>query len=158
MAAITDKKRNDLNRMAPAAWKVQLGTIIDLLADQLGYPSISIETEGTNTIDVTIQMKDAKADNLAGVFRMDFTVSDAAAGAPTTDPPSGGVTATTGILFGFASGVSYLEVTPDTVGWIQTDSTGKAVIRFTETGTDTFYLNLVKGNKTYSSGAITFAA
>ena len=151
------KRKNDLDRMTPAAWNAKLGTVYDLLIDQLAYPVFTVGTEATNVINVTVQMTDAEGNALEAVQRVDYTISDAASGAPTTDPPSGGVTASTGILFGFTSGATYLESTPDVIGWLQTDSTGKVVVAITETGVDTFYLNVVAGGKVYSSGAIIFA-
>jgi len=155
---LTNTQIDKLNKVSYSTRSVGLGTKVDSILTALqGAPTITVGTESGDNIDVTVQMNDLLGDTLAGVQRVDFTVSDAAGGAPTVDSPSGGVTATTGTLYGFASGASYLEVTPDTSGWIHTDANGVAVIRFNEAGVDTFYLNLFVQGKLHSSGAITFA-
>jgi hypothetical protein len=115
----------------------------------LGAPSFSIAAEDSDAIAVSVQMKDRNGTNVAARQRFTWRLADAANGAPSADPPSGGTAVTTG--------TALKEHTAEVFGEAETDATGLAVLTLTEAGVDTWYLRVDVGGATYASGAITFA-
>lgn len=114
--------------------------------------TITVGAEGTNAIDVTIQLKDANGDDLAvrGAVRA-YLSNDANGDSIITTAPSGHVAIKT-------DGVCAHLIT-DKVFELISESDGDIDLTITEAGALTCYLILILPNgKLKASGAITFAA
>lgn len=125
--------------------------LANALADIIpGAPTIAIAAEGGDAIAVSVQLKDAQGNNLAGKQRVSWYLSDAAAeGAVSADPPSGGTAVTTGRAL--------VEHTAEVIGESLTDATGLLVLTLTEAGVDAWYLTVMVGPHTVTSAVIQFA-
>lgn len=113
--------------------------------------TISVGTEGTNAISVTIQLVDGNGDNLTAIAGFSWYLSGDSAGAAIVGTAPNGGTAIG------ASG-KIAEVVAEKAGYLLTDATGKAIITITDSTTPTFYLVIILPNgKVVISSAITFA-
>lgn len=114
--------------------------------------TITVGVEGTNTINVAIQLKNADGDDLAVRGNVKAYLSDDANGDSivATAPSGGGAIGTDGLAIPLVTNKAWM---------LTSESDGDIDITFTETGTKTMYLILVFPNgKLKASGAITFAA
>jgi hypothetical protein len=114
--------------------------------------TIVVGTEGTNTINVAIQLKDADGVDLVVRGSIKAYLSDDANGDSivATAPSGGGAIGTDGLAIPLVANKCWL---------LTSESDGDIDITFTETGTKTMYLILILPNgKLKASGAITFAA
>lgn len=114
-----------------------------------GTPGFTVGAEAANVILVTVQLKDAKATNLAAPHVVQAWLSNAAGGAVTGAAPSGAVTATTGTII--------REWTSKTHMAVASNASGAIVLSIEEAGAATWYLNVEYQGKLFSSGAITFS-
>ena len=113
--------------------------------------TITVGTEVTNAIAVTVQLKDGNGDNIDAISGFQWYLSGDSAGAGIVGTaPTGGVAAG-------ASG-KIAEVLADKAGFMLTSATGAAILTLTDSGTPTFYLVVIlPTGKTVISSAITFA-
>jgi hypothetical protein len=126
---------------------------VDLINSLLGGDVSATLTVGAavgDVISVTVQMVDAEGAALAAAYSAWAWLSDTAAAAVTADAPDGGTAATTGtILQEHATDVSLDFLT---------DASGVFVLAITESGVDTWFLNVrLPSGLVVSSAAITFA-
>jgi len=113
--------------------------------------TISVGTEGTNAISVTIQLVDGNGDNLTAIAGFSWYLSGDSAGAGIVGTAPNGGTAIG------ASG-KIAELVAEKAGYLLTDATGKAIITLTDSTTPTFYLVVILPiGKVVISSAITFA-
>ena len=111
---------------------------------------LTVLAEGGDEIVVELEVFDAEGNPLAEVRHLVAWLSDAAAGAPTAVAPDADVV--------ISGGVGLIEHTTDIYFELLTDANGEAIFTIGDTGTPTFYLNVVQGDGTiFSSTAITFA-
>ncbi len=130
--------------------EIGLDEIADEVADLLpGPPAFVIAAEGGDAIAVSVQLQDIQGNDLAELGHVTWWISDAAAGAPSGDAPSGGTAVTTG--------TALKEHTADVFGEAMTDATGLLVLTLTEAGDDSWYLNVAFGGIVYTSAEINFA-
>ena len=119
------------------------------LANFIGYPTFSVAAESSDAISVTIQMKNAKAENLASVQALRVWLSDTSKGGETATTPSTGFTVTTG--------TQLKEVTASEHLMVLTNASGVAVVKADQTGgaTHTWYV-CAAGNDgvVYASSAL----
>lgn len=118
------------------------------LQDALGYFDISVAAQSGDNIDVTIQAKDIKDNNLAQRMSFLADLSAAAYGEEAATAPDGGWAATTGVMV--------TEHTPSVHGRFRTDASGTCVIRITHSGAATWHLQIESSGPTYSA-EVTFA-
>ena len=109
---------------------------------------ISGGAESSDQIDVTISVVDAAGDGLADRFEVHAWLADAQYGAETATAPSGGVSVQTGTLLD--------EPTTNKRWRLISDANGQLVLRLTESGAATWYLNAQVCGKIIASDAITF--
>jgi len=111
---------------------------------------LTVGTEAGDEIAVDLEVFDAEGNPLEEVRHLVAWLSDAAGGAPTAVAPDGDVV--------ISGGVNLIEHTTDIYFELLTDANGEAVFTIGDSGTPTFYLNVVQGDGTiFSSTAITFA-
>ena len=111
---------------------------------------LTVLAEGGDEIVVELEVFDAEGNPREEVRHLTAWLSDAAAGAPTAVAPDADVV--------ISGGVSLIEHTTDIYFELLTDANGEADFTIGDTGTPTFYLNVVQGDGTiFSSTAITFA-
>ena len=119
--------------------------------EKLGTPSFVIGAEGSNAINVGIQLKDSVGVDLAvrGSIRA-YLSDDAAGDSIAGTAPSGGVViGTDGVLIPIVAGKAFELVS---------EADGDIDITITEAGADTWYLILIMPDgRLVASGAITFA-
>jgi hypothetical protein len=128
------------NHGAQLAQGLNVGWVIDL----------TVLAEGGDEIVVELEVFDAEGNPLEEVRHLVAWLSDAAAGAPTAVAPDADVV--------ISPGVPLIEHTTDIYFELLTDANGEADFTIGDTGTPTFYLNVVQGDGTiFSSTAITFA-
>lgn len=136
-------------RFADRSDATGVAALADAVADQImGQPEFTVAAEDGDAIAVSVQARDAQGNALAQRCLVTYWLSDAAAGAPSADPPSAGSAVTTG--------VALKEHTADVLGEAMTDATGLLVVAVSEAAADTWYLNVAIGGRVFSSGAITF--
>lgn len=109
----------------------------------------SVAAESGNNIDVTIQVKDVGANNIAAIHLIELWVADSATGGLCASAPNGGITVTTGTQIQSVTLNKHIRAC--------TDANGTLVVRVTDSGTPTFYLRAQVAGQMYTSGAITFA-
>ena len=119
------------------------------LKNMVGQAALSVGSESSDDIDVTVQLKDAIGNDVAQEHLMRLWVGDAVKGGECATAPSGGISVQTGTLLNTITAGKQVEVISDTNGTI--------VLRLTDTGTPTFYLMTEFDGKVYASSAITFA-
>lgn len=113
--------------------------------------TITIGTEGTNTINVAVQLKDANGVAIAEKCGIQAYLSDAATGLgiTATAPSSGVAVGTNGLA---------IELITDKYFSITTDTSGRIDLTLSEAGVATWYLVLKMPDGTIIvSDAITFA-
>ncbi len=124
-------------------------TLADSVADAIPQVSVSVGTENSDTIPVTVQVQDIQGNNLSGRFLIRVWLSDTQYGGECSTAPNGGTSWSVGTV---------LETQTADKRWLViTDGTGKATIDITDTGTPTFYLNVELDGRIYVSNPITFA-
>lgn len=128
---------------------IAVGQLATAVQDLLPNVLITVGSEGSDIIPVTVQFRDAANNNLSEYCGFMAMLSDTAHGAVSADAPSGGWAAGVGTLLA--------EHTANLWGWFETNSSGVARIDITEAGVDTWYLLVLFDGKTYWSGTITFA-
>jgi hypothetical protein len=125
---------------AQLAQGLGVGWVIDL----------TVLAEGGDEIVVELEVFDAEGNPLEEVRHLVAWLSDAAGGAPTA------VAADADVVI--SGGINLIEHTTDIYFELLTDVNGEADFTIGDTGTPTFYLNVVQGDGTiFSSTAITFA-
>ncbi len=115
-------------------------------------PTLAVGVEGAgaaNAIDVTITLKDIAGTTLAAKAMATVWLSDTAGAAPTASAPTGGTSVQTGTLIKAHTAGIMLDVLSSAAGLI--------VVRLTDSGTATFYVNVAIGDVIASSAAVTFA-
>ena len=111
---------------------------------------LTVAAEGGDEIVVSLEVFDAEDNPLEEVRRLTAWLSDAAAGAPTAVAPNADVV--------ISGGINLIEHTTDIYFELLTDANGEAVFTIGDSGSPTFYLNVVQGDGTiFSSTAIIFA-
>lgn len=136
--AITDALLD--NHGAQIAQGLNVGWVIDL----------TVLAEGGDEIVVELEVFDAEGNPLEEVRYLVAWLSDTAGAAPTAVAPDADVV--------ISPGVGLIEHTTDIYFELLTDANGEADFTIGDTGTPTFYLNVVQGDGTiFSSTAITFA-
>ena len=111
---------------------------------------LTVLAEGGDEIVVELEVFDAEDNPLEEVRHLVAWLSDAAAGVPTSGAPDADVV--------ISPGTNLIEHTADIYFELLTDANGEADFTIGDTGTPTFYLNVVQGDGTiFSSTAITFA-
>lgn len=104
---------------------------------------------GGNTIALTTQVVDAEGAALAGQRSFFLWLSDTAGAAVTADPPSGGTSATTGVII--------TEHVADLAMEVITDVNGVFVLSIVEAAADSWYVNVRNPDGTVTSTLVTFA-
>ncbi len=123
--------------------------VSDEIADAMPKIDISVGAESSDTIAVTVQVQDIQGNNLAGNYLIRAWLADSQYAAECVTGPNSGTSWTSGTV---------LETQTSDKRWLViTDSTGKAVIDISDTGTPTYYLNVEIDGKIYASSAITFS-
>jgi hypothetical protein len=116
-------------------------------------PSVefTVGAEAAQVINVALQVVDAQGIALAQQLTLLAWLSDTAGAALTGTAPDGGAVIGT-------DGVIIVEHTAATLFELLTDADGAVDLDLTESGVDTWYLNVrLPGGAIVSSGAITFA-
>lgn len=113
-----------------------------------GAGTAGAETGG-NTIAVTTQAVDAQGNTIASQRSFFMWLSDTAGGTVTADPPSGGTSATTGVII--------TEHVADVALEVITDVNGVFVLSIVEAGADSWYVNVRNPDGTVTSTLVTFA-
>lgn len=115
--------------------------------------AISIGTEATDAITVTIQLKGAGGANLEQIGHVHAYLSDAATGVAIS-----GTAPATSVAAG-TNGKIVKELTTKLAWWLQSSAAGVINLVITESGADTWYLVVVlPDGRQVVSDAITFAA
>jgi len=130
--------------------------ILDNYGDQLAQGlnagwtiDLTVAAEGGDEIVVSLEVFDAEDNPLEEVRHLTAWLSDAAGGAPTAVAPNANVV--------ISGGINLIEHTTDIYFELLTDANGEAVFTIGDSGSPTFYLNVVQGDGTiFSSTAITF--
>ncbi len=126
----------------------QASGLADEIADAMPKVDLSVGSESSDTIQVTVQLQDIQGNNLSGNYLIRAWLADSQYGAECTTAPNNGTNWSTGTV---------LETQTTDKRWLTiTDGTGKAVLDVSDTGTPTFYLNVEIDGKMYASSAITF--
>lgn len=108
----------------------------------VGTPVITAAAEGGDARAVSVQMPTAARHHVT------WWLADAANGAPSADPPSGGTAVTTG--------VALKEHTAEVFGEAVTDAAGLLVLTLTEAGADSWFLMVAVQGTTFASAEIAF--
>lgn len=127
---------------------IPASALSDDLADLLNYPEFTIAAEVSNYIDVTIQVKNAKGDNVAGVRVLELWLSDTNSGWETATTPDTSVGVQTGVPMDVPTAGERLRV--------MTNASGVATIRITNTTAQTWYMGVKLQDIVTYSGAIAF--
>jgi hypothetical protein len=119
-------------------------------AHEAMLPSITAGADAGTTVDVVIQLKDMRGNNLAEVGEAEVWLSDAAKGAVVASAPSGGWALQ-------ASSVLLLSLVTNKHGLWLSHTDGKISIRITEAGAKTLYVNVRQaGDHRIVSSVVTF--
>ena len=113
----------------------------------------TVTAENTNVGNVSVQLKDGNGNNLTNTAVVDLYISNTAGGVEAATGPDGTVVIGT-------DGVLINTIVTKKNYRIQSDSTGLFDLDITETGTASFYVNLIHPvtGKISSSAVMTFAA
>ncbi len=113
----------------------------------------TVGAESNNVVNVAIQLKDGDGNNLLVSVSVHVYISDTAGGAVAATAPDGGAAVGT-------NGTKIDTITADKSYIFKTDSNGQLDIDVTESGTDTFYLNVINPltGEIESSTVLTFTA
>lgn len=125
------------------------GSLSEELADQVTSVTISVGSESSDTISVTVQAKDAAGDDLAEYVLVRAWLGSSAYGGEASTPPNTG--------FAVSTGTIVKELTTNKHLLAVSNSSGRVVFAIEETGTPTFYLMAELDGRVYASDAITFA-
>ena len=120
------------------------------MANNIAYPSFTVGAESSDTIAVTIQMLNIKAQNLANVQCLRVWLSDSSKGGETATSPNTSFTVTTG--------TQLKEITAKEHLMVLTNASGVAVVLVNNTSgsTHTWYVCVQALDGTvYASGAVT---
>lgn len=131
--------------------ELNLNPAADAVGGVAAGASFTVGDEDSNAINVAVQLTDRAGVDLAEAAALPFYLSDDDAGqTPSGTAPDGGIAiGTDGAL---------IEHTDNVAGLAIFEADGALDIDITESGTETFYLNVVLPNgKIATSGAITFA-
>lgn len=113
--------------------------------------TITVGTEGTDAISVTVQLKDGAGSNITAIAGFMWYLSGDSAGAGIVGTAPNGGTAIG------ASG-KIAELVAEKAGFALTNATGEAIFTLTDSTTPTFYLVVILPlGKVVISSAITFA-
>lgn len=111
----------------------------------------TIGTEGSDIINVAVQLKDSDGKAITAKSKIFAWLSDTAGAAPITTAPGTVAIGTNGVIL--------VEETTKKVWTILTDSSGRFDFNITKTGAATMYLNVAMPDGTIAtSSVITFAA
>ena len=150
----TDITYDDLNLLGVPTVTLNLGGVVDTadlvedavgatqlanaVADQLLSATATVSDEATDVVTVTVQILDAKAENLADQCVVEFWLSDTAGAVLTSTPPSGATAATTGAIIASHTAKTHIVAI--------TNASGTLVLTFTEAGALVRYFNLIVNN------------
>ena len=134
-----------------------LDAVLDGYGDQVAQGlnvgwtiDLTVLAEGGDEIVVELEVFDAEGNPLEEIRHLVAWLSDAAAGAPTAGAPDANVV--------ISPGTNLIEHTTDIYFELLTDVNGEADFTIGDTGTPTFYLNVIQDDGTIvSSTEITFA-
>lgn len=137
-----------LANLGVTAGKLAAAVAVDIA----GTPSASVaaENEGTETIVVTLQLKDVTGTALAAAARATVWISDTAGAAPSASPPAGHVTISTGTLL--------KQVTTDVLFDVVSNASGVIGVSLVSATAATWFVNVAIGSLVVSSAAVTFDA
>ncbi len=122
--------------------------LADEIADLLNYVTFSVGAEAANAIDVTIQVKNAKGDNVEAVRVLELWLSDSAGGWETATTPDTSVAVQAGVAMDVPTANERLRV--------MTNASGVAVIRITHSAAHTWFMGAKLQDIVTYSGAIAF--
>lgn len=126
---------------AIGASKVTTAMLADAVADEVVKATIAAGAESSNVIRVTFQCKDAQGNNLSGVKRVEWNLSDSASAASeTAQAPT----------IAYINGAAWNVITADKKAVAFTDSNGALVLDVTLAGDLTIYAVVSVGSKVYS--------
>lgn len=123
------------------ASKVTAAMLADAVADEVVKATISAGAESSNVIRVTFQCKDVQGNNLSGVKRVEWNLSDSASSASeTAQAPT----------VAYVTGAAWNVITADKKAVAFTDSNGALTIDVTLVGDLTIYAVVSVGSKVSS--------
>lgn len=123
------------------AGAVAAANLADAVADEILTATATVGAEASNVIRVTMQIKDAQGNNLSGVRKVDWNLSDtASAASETAQAPT----------VAYINGAAWQSVTANKKAAAFTDSTGKLVLDVTLSGAYTIYAVCAVGGKVCS--------
>jgi len=134
---------------AIAAGTVEAADLNSTLKAAIPKLTMSVGSQQSGTISVTVQVQDAAGVNLAERFVVRVWLSDSPYGAESSSGPDNGMDPTTGTLL--------KELTADKHQLVITDTSGQAVITIGHSSSATFYLNGELDGRIYVSEAVTFS-
>lgn len=123
--------------------------LADELADLLNSVGFTVGAEASDTIDITIQAKDAQGNNLSETRMLEVWLADTSTGTLTGTAPD--------TSMGVQTGTAHRTLTSNKHLMVITNSSGVAVIRIVNTTTRTWYLACAIQDKIQWSGAVAFA-
>lgn len=113
----------------------------DAVADEIMKATVSAGAEAANVIRVTCQVKDAQGNNLAGVRRVEWNLSDTASSASeTAQAPT----------VAYVNGAAWQSITANKKAVAFTDANGALVLDVTLAGDLTIHAVFSVGGKVYS--------
>lgn len=118
------------------------------LAEAVPNIQITVGTEANDAIAITIQVRNARGEAVAGRFLLHAWLADSPHAGETPTAPSGTTSFTEGTLL--------VEPAAKKRWQALTAATGRAVLTVGETGTRTWYLNVELNGRVYAGPAITF--
>lgn len=120
------------------------------VAGALPRLSVQAGSEVNDSIDVTVQVEDLNGAALAGYYKLYYWISDAEYGGVVSGvgAPTGGSTVIVGTSLG--------TITSGVHARVQTDATGQAVIRVTDSTNKTFYVMVELNGLIQASPALVF--
>jgi hypothetical protein len=132
---------------------VTAAKLVDAVADAIPTAVATVGAEGTNTVDVSVQAKDAQGNALSAVVPVLAFISATATGALGAMPSGGAPTIVS------SQGTIIIDMSATLLGVYYTNASGLLVLRFTEAGVLTRYFRAIVGGKTIEgSAAMTWAA
>ena len=152
MTDLTTKEKRRWRYMCPVAETLRLDQRLSGPADGVAGVTFTVGAESSNSINVGLQLKNGKGDDVAAVTCVLAYLSDAATGIGVTAAvPDGDVAiGTDGAIIG--------EITTDAVFLLQSEDDGDIDLDIGEASTGTWYLVVILPNGQLAiSDAITFA-
>lgn len=141
MAALTSA---GVARVSLHGRRLQIGDLGNLMARENSITpvctnaTISVSAESTNVRTITIQLKNAKGDNVAAVTPVEMIVFSTTAMTALSTGGSTGIALTTGLIVATIVAKKHFRMV--------SDATGAIVATWTDTGTDTAVVALVLPN------------